>query len=57
MIGQTVINVKTGGRSRLSTLWAGLFLLFLILVMGRWVKQIPMAALVSVMIMVSIGTF
>ncbi len=57
MIGQTVINVKTGGRSRLSTLWAGLFLLFLILVMGKWVKQIPMAALVSVMIMVSIGTF
>ena len=57
MIGQTVINVKTGGRSRLSTLWAGLFLLFLILVMGKWVRQIPMAALVSIMIMVSIGTF
>lgn len=57
MIGQTVINVKTGGRSRLSTLWAGLFLLFLILVMAKWVRQIPMAALVAVMTMVSIGTF
>lgn len=57
MIGQTIINVKTGARTRLSTLFAGLFLLFLILVMGNWVKQIPMAALVSVMIMVSIGTF
>ncbi|MCH9634767.1 MAG: Bicarbonate transporter BicA [Chlamydiae bacterium] len=57
MIGQSVINVKAGGRSRLSTLWAGLFLLFLILVLGDWVKQIPMAALVAVMIMVSIGTF
>lgn len=57
MIGQTVINVKTGARTRLSTLFAGLFLLFLILVMGKWVSQIPMAALVAVMIMVSIGTF
>ena len=57
MIGQSVINVKSGGRGRLSTLFAGLFLLFLILVLGDWVKQIPMAALVAVMIMVSIGTF
>lgn len=57
MIGQSVINVKSGGRGRLSTLFAGLFLLFLILVLGKWVKQIPMAALVAVMIMVSIGTF
>ncbi|MFN7114766.1 MAG: SulP family inorganic anion transporter [Alphaproteobacteria bacterium] len=57
MIGQSVINVKSGGRGRLSTLFAGLFLLFLILVMGKWVSQIPMAALVAVMIMVSIGTF
>jgi SulP family sulfate permease len=57
MIGQSVINVKSGGRGRLSTLFAGLFLLFLILVLGDWVSQIPMAALVSVMIMVSIGTF
>ncbi|PZE19777.1 SulP family inorganic anion transporter [Paenibacillus xerothermodurans] len=57
MIGQTVINVKSGGRTRLSTLVAGLFLLFLILVLGDIVKRIPMAALVGVMFMVSIGTF
>ena len=57
MIGQSVINIKSGGRGRLSTLFAGLFLLFLILVLGDWVSQIPMAALVAVMIMVAIGTF
>ncbi|WP_082130163.1 SulP family inorganic anion transporter [Aneurinibacillus tyrosinisolvens] len=57
MIGQSVINVKSGGRGRLSTFVAGAFLLFLILVLGDVVKQIPMAALVGVMIMVSIGTF
>jgi SulP family sulfate permease len=57
MIGQSVINVKSGGRGRLSTLFAGLFLLFLILVLGDLVRRIPMAALVAVMIMVSIGTF
>jgi len=57
MIGQSVINVKSGGRGRLSTFFAGTFLLFLILVLADWVKQIPMAALVAVMIMVSIGTF
>ncbi|MBK1664159.1 sodium-independent anion transporter [Rhodospirillum rubrum] len=57
MIGQSVINVKSGGRGRLSALSAGCFLLFLILVLGDWVRQIPMAALVAVMIMVSIGTF
>ncbi|MFZ1754104.1 MAG: SulP family inorganic anion transporter [Caldilineaceae bacterium] len=57
MIGQSVINVKSGGRGRLSTLWAGGFLLFLILALGDLVRQIPMAALVAVMIMVSIGTF
>ncbi len=57
MIGQSVINVKSGGRGRLATRFAGSFLLFLILVLGEWVKQIPMAALVAVMIMVSIGTF
>lgn len=57
MIGQSVINVKSGGRGRLSTFFAGGFLLFLILVLGDFVKQIPMAALVAVMIMVSIGTF
>lgn len=57
MIGQSVINVRSGARTRLSTLVAGLFLLFLIMVLGDVVKQIPMAALVGVMIMVSIGTF
>jgi sulfate permease, SulP family len=57
MIGQSIINVTSGARGRLSTLWAGLFLLFLILVLQTWVARIPMAALVAVMIMVSIGTF
>ncbi|MBW6397407.1 SulP family inorganic anion transporter [Roseomonas sp. HJA6] len=57
MIGQSVINVSSGGRGRLSCLWAGGFLLFLVLVLGDWVKQIPMPALVAVMIMVSINTF
>ena len=57
MIGQSVINVKSGGRGRLSTFFAGVFLLFLIIVLGDWVQRIPMAALVAVMIMVSIGTF
>lgn len=57
MIGQTVINVKSGGRGRLSTFVAGIFLMFLILVLGDWVVKIPMAALAGVMIMVSIGTF
>lgn len=57
MIGQSVINVRSGARGRLSTLSAGIFLLFLILVLGEWVQRIPMAALVAVMIMVSIGTF
>ncbi|KQL17613.1 SulP family inorganic anion transporter [Cytobacillus solani] len=57
MIGQSVINVKSGGRGRLSALVAGTFLMFLILALGNIVVQIPMAALVGVMIMVSIGTF
>lgn len=57
MIGQSVINVKSGGRGRLSTFFAGAFLLFLILVLSDVVSKIPMAALVAVMIMVSIGTF
>ncbi|MCF7615861.1 SulP family inorganic anion transporter [Bacillus sonorensis] len=57
MIGQSVINVKSGGRGRLSTFVAGVFLMFLIMVLGDWVVQIPMAALAGVMIMVSIGTF
>lgn len=57
MIGQSVINVKSGGRTRLSTFVAGAFLLFLLLVLGEWVGLIPMPALVAIMIMVSIGTF
>ncbi len=57
MIGQSVINVKSGGRGRLSTLSAGVFLLAMILLLGEWVARIPMGALVAVMIMVSIGTF
>lgn len=57
MIGQSVINVKSGGFTRLSTLVAGVFLLFLIVALGPLVAQIPMPALVAVMIMVSIGTF
>ena len=57
MIGQSVINVKSGGRGRLSTLVAGVMLLILVVFLGKWVSQIPMAALVAVMIMVSIGTF
>jgi sulfate permease, SulP family len=57
MIGQSVINVTSGGRGRLSTFVAGAFLLFLILVLDDIVRVIPMAALVAVMIMVSIGTF
>ncbi|MGB1157007.1 MAG: SulP family inorganic anion transporter [Alphaproteobacteria bacterium] len=57
MIGQSMINVKSGGRGRLSCFAAGVLLLFMIVVLGDWVKQIPMAALVAIMIMVSIGTF
>lgn len=57
MIGQSVINVKSGGRARLSTLAAGVFLLLMVVFLGDWVARIPMAALVAVMIMVSIGTF
>lgn len=57
MIGQTVINVKSGGRTRLSTLTAGVVLLFMVVFLSDWVGQIPMAALAAVMIMVSVGTF
>ncbi|UUP17367.1 SulP family inorganic anion transporter [Nitratireductor thuwali] len=57
MIGQSIINVKSGGRGRLSCFSAGVFLLFMIVVLGEWVRQIPMAALVAIMIMVAIGTF
>jgi SulP family sulfate permease len=57
MIGQSVINVTSGGRKRLSTFVAGAFLLFLLAVLGPVVGRIPMPALVAVMVMVSIGTF
>ncbi|MFD2214798.1 SulP family inorganic anion transporter [Metabacillus endolithicus] len=57
MIGQSVINVKSGGRGRLSALVAGVFLMILILLLNDLLVQIPMAALVGVMFMVSIGTF
>jgi len=57
MIGQSVINVKSGGRTRLSTLIAGVVLIILCVVLGKWVSMIPMPALVAIMIMVSIGTF
>jgi SulP family sulfate permease len=57
MIGQSVINVKSGGRGRLSSLTAGVVLLIMVVFLGPWVERIPMAALVAVMIMVAIGTF
>jgi SulP family sulfate permease len=57
MIGQSMVNMKSGGRTRLSTFVSGIFLLFLIIVLGDVVKQIPMGALVGVMIMVCISTF
>ncbi|WP_164216075.1 SulP family inorganic anion transporter [Virgibacillus sp. YIM 98842] len=57
MIGQSVINVKSGGKGRLSALVAGVFLMFLIVVLGGLVVQIPLAALAGVMIMVSVSTF
>ncbi|MEC4819493.1 MAG: SulP family inorganic anion transporter [Scytonema sp. PMC 1069.18] len=57
MIGQSVINIRSGGRTRLSSVCAGVFLLFFVLVLGKWVQQIPMASLVAVMITVSISTF
>lgn len=57
MIGQSVINIKSGGRTRFSTLTAGVVLLVMVVFLSDWVSLIPMAALVAVMIMVSIGTF
>ncbi|WP_163003780.1 SulP family inorganic anion transporter, partial [Pseudomonas viridiflava] len=56
MIGQSMINVKSDGRTRLSTLSAGILLLIMMLFLGDWLVRIPMAALVAVMIMVSIST-
>ncbi len=57
MIGQTMINVRSGARTRLSTFLAGVFLLLLVVVLGDVVAIIPMAALVAVMVFVSIATF
>ena len=57
MIGQSIINVKSGGRGRLSSFSAGVALLIMVVGLGGLVAIIPMAALVAIMIMVSIGTF
>ncbi|MGY6277523.1 SulP family inorganic anion transporter [Methylomonas sp. MgM2] len=57
MIGQSVINIKSGGRGRLSTFIAGTLLLIMVVFLDEWISRIPMAALVAVMIMVSVGTF
>jgi SulP family sulfate permease len=57
MIGQTMINVRSGARTRLSTFLAGLFLLILVVALGPIVGMIPMAALVAVMMLVAVGTF
>lgn len=57
MIGQSVINVKSGGRGRLSTFLAGVLLLLMVVFLSDVISVIPMAALVAVMIMVSISTF
>lgn len=57
MIGQSVVNFKSGGRSRLSCFSAGIFLLMMVVFIGDWLARIPMAALVAVMIMVSVSTF
>lgn len=57
MIGQAVGNVKYGGRGRLSTLFAGVFLLVLMVALKPWVSQVPVIALVAIMVMVSASTF
>lgn len=57
MIGQSIINIKSGGRGRLSTFIAGFFLLIMVVFLSDIISIIPMAALVAVMIMVSISTF
>lgn len=57
MIGQTVGNVRYGGRGRISTLVAGVFLLLVMVPLRPWVAEVPVAALVAIMIMVSISTF
>jgi SulP family sulfate permease len=57
MIGQTMINVKSGARTRVSTFLSGVFLLVLVVALGDLVALIPMAALVAVMILVAVSTF
>ncbi|HLR73631.1 MAG TPA: SulP family inorganic anion transporter, partial [Virgibacillus sp.] len=57
LIGQSIINVKSGGRGRFSTFVAGVFLMFLIIVLGDVVIDVPMPVLAGVMIMVSMTTF
>ena len=57
MIGQSVINVKSGANSRLSTFTAGIVLIFMIIVLGGLVVQVPMPILAGIMVMVSVGTF
>ena len=57
MIGQSVINVKSGANNRLSTFTAGIVLIFMIIVLGGLVVQVPMPILAGIMVMVSVGTF
>ena len=57
VIGQSIINIKSGGSTRLSTFSTGSFLLILMLFLGTQVEKIPMAVLVAIMIVISIGTF
>lgn len=57
MIGQSVINVRSGATTRLSTFTAGVFLIILIIIFGDWVVEIPMPILAAIMVMVSVGTF
>lgn len=57
MIGQSIINIKSGGRGRLSGVVAGLSLLAFILFASKYIEMVPIAALVGVMFMVVIGTF
>lgn len=57
MIGQSLINVNSGGQGRLSGITAAICLMIFVLFLGPWIEQIPMAALVGVMFMVVIGTF
>ena len=57
MIGQSIINIKSGGRGRLSCLAAGVYLLVMVVALGDIVARIPMAALVAIMLMVAVGTF